>query len=143
MNKYKRCIKSGVRTPTNSSWRQMHSRCYKEYDKDYFNYGARGIAVCERWKEYNNFVDDMGIRPDGLTLDRIDTNKNYEPENCRWTTNKEQQNNKNSNVLITINNVTKTAQQWIELSPTKKNTFWRRARVGWPMHHALGFCLGD
>lgn len=86
-------------TPTYLSWVAMKSRCYKEKDINYKNYGGRGIKVCDRWLErkglgFVNFLEDMGERPEGLTLDRIDVNGNYEPENCKWSTRTEQSRNK-------------------------------------------------
>jgi hypothetical protein len=71
-------------TRTHNSWRAMLERCRLPSHPQYHNYGGRGITVCERWREFANFLADMGERPDDLTLDRINVNGNYEPGNCRW-----------------------------------------------------------
>ena len=79
---------------TYSSWAHMIQRCKNPKNKNYKWYGGRGIKVCERWRNsFKNFLKDMGTRPKGLTLDRINNNDNYKPENCRWTTIKQQNNN--------------------------------------------------
>lgn len=82
-------------SPTFHSYMNMIKRCYYDTDSGYPIYGGRGITVCERWlHSYDNFLEDMGERPEGLTLDRIDSNGNYGKNNCKWSTAKEQANNR-------------------------------------------------
>ena len=87
-------IKHGFnRTPTYVSWCAMRARCTNSTLKSYRNYGGRGISVCERWEAFEAFLADMGERPAGKSIDRIDVNGNYEPANCRWATASEQRRN--------------------------------------------------
>lgn len=81
-------------TPTYISWASMMTRCYNENRKQYLDYGGRGIKVHNKWHEFINFLKDMGERPNGTTIDRINVNGNYEPNNCRWSDRKIQNNNK-------------------------------------------------
>lgn len=78
-------------TPTYRTWYSMIERCGNPASASWPHYGGKGITVCERWLELQNFVADMGLRPEGRTLDRIDREKNYGPDNCRWATELEQQ----------------------------------------------------
>lgn len=81
------------KTPTYNSWDCMKQRCKNPNNKAYKNYGGRGITYDKRWEDFENFIKDMGVRPKGKTLERIDVNKNYCKENCKWATRLEQQHN--------------------------------------------------
>ena len=81
------------KTSTYRVWSGARNRCFNPKNKDYKNYGARGISMCERWNKFENFLEDMGEKPINLTLDRINNEGNYEPGNCRWATLSQQRRN--------------------------------------------------
>jgi len=120
MKKYSALIgnKNGVThglsgTKTYYSWVAMINRCYNPKNDRYHNYGGRGIKVCDRWREsFENFLNDMGIRPEDRTLDRIDVNGNYEPSNCRWSDSITQYRNMTKSHYITFRGQTKILSDW-------------------------------
>ena len=108
----------------------MKNRCLNKKNHAYFNYGGRGIIICDRWiNDYDAFYEDMGERKKGQSLDRIDTNGNYELNNCRWATMKEQQNNRNDNIFVTYKNETLSISCWAEKLGIKKSTLFRRLNI--------------
>lgn len=95
------------------SWSGMLSRCRSETNPDWDNYGGRGITVCDRWLEFENFLEDMRPKPSPKhSIDRINNNGNYEPINCRWATRVEQDNNKRTNRMLTYNGETMCLTAW-------------------------------
>lgn len=88
------------KNPSYSSWKNMRLRCSDPNHASFQRYGAKGITVCERWSSFKNFLEDMGSRPEGMSLDRIRNDEGYSPENCRWATRSEQQLNKNNTIRI-------------------------------------------
>jgi hypothetical protein len=86
--------RGAVRTPEFTSWSSMLMRCSNPHFAGWKDYGGRGIQVCDRWMQFENFLADMGQRPPGKSLDRINNDGNYEPSNCKWSTPKEQANNR-------------------------------------------------
>lgn len=113
-------------------WGNIKRRCNNKNDKSYHNYGGRGINLCNEWKNFivfKTWAFNSGYS-EKLTIDRIDNNKGYYSENCRWTTMKEQQNNKRNNHLITINGETKTLTQWSDLSGIKKSRIFYKLYSG-------------
>jgi hypothetical protein len=101
------------KTPVYYIWLAMRRRCHSVTDRQYEDYGGRGIGVCDRWKNsFEAFHEDMGNPPDGYTIERLDNNSGYSPGNCIWATMKEQCLNRRSNHLVTIDGETKTITEW-------------------------------
>jgi len=119
-------------------WRKILQRCNYTKDSSFHRYGGRGISVCERWKEFKNFISDMlpEWKP-GLTIERKDNDGPYSPENCRWATQMEQCNNRRSNVFATINGERLTLAQWSRKSGIRRATIGARVKMGWPEHLLL------
>lgn len=126
-------------TPTWISWDAMIQRCTNSNHKSFKDYGGRGIEVCQAWLSFDAFFADMGERPAETTLDRSDTNGNYEPSNCRWATSQVQGNNKRSSVVIEHNGRAQTLIQWAREAGIGPKTFMYRIKKGWPMKDALTF----
>lgn len=139
----KRCASSTAakKPPAYRSWAAMIQRCHNEKCKDYPNYGGRGIKVCQLWRDsFDAFFLMVGPRPNITdTLDRIDSNGNYEPGNVRWASREEQTRNQRSNINVEIDGVTKTVSEWTEEDwcTVSKFTVYKRLKRGWEPLRAL------
>jgi hypothetical protein len=129
--------KNGGPSPTMISWLSMMDRCYEPKTNRYENYGGAGVTVCKRWNKFENFIEDMGIRPEGKTLNRIDGSKNYCKDNCKWSTKTEQNRNKKTNVKITARGETLCISEWMERGSVGRESIMGRLRKGWPAEKAL------
>ena len=130
---------SGSHTPEWAAWQHLKARCSNTARPDYCNYGGRGITVCERWLEcFDNFIADMGKKlSPAHTLDRIDNDGPYSPENCRWATRSVQNTNKRLTRRITFDGVTKTVHEWCEQYHMPLRVVLQRLRNGWEPLRAL------
>lgn len=118
--------------------RSMMDRCYLKTSHAYFRYGGRGITVCDRWHDFENFYKDMGDKPDGMSLERTDNNKGYSPDNVRWASAKDQANNTRGNVRLELNGRVQTMQQWCDELGLKIGTVWARLnKYGYSVEKAL------
>ena len=120
-------------------WNGLSGRCLNPNNKDYDNYGGRGITVCDEWRKPENFFGWAflnGYNVD-LTLDRIDCNKGYSPDNCRWITSEGQQRNKRNNVYLEYNGERHCISEWAEITGINKNTIFSRIRRGWSIKNTL------
>jgi hypothetical protein len=136
----KQCSLDGIRKfktkhPLYDVWKTMHRRCIDPTFKDWSLYGGKNppIEVCARWAFLDNFVEDMHPRPRGYTLERIDSDGPYSPDNCKWASPKEQANNTSRNNHITIYDTTRTIAEWAELAGIKYNTLFMRIKRGEPL----------
>jgi len=120
---------------------RMLERCNNPSHSSYFNYGGRGIFVCDRWQGkdgFINFFSDMGPRPGkGYSIDRIDNNGPYSPENCRWVTQKEQNNNYRQNRCVEIDGITKNITEWAEVYGVSRDVIYCRIQKGWDLRRAV------
>ena len=124
-------------SPTYKAWAAAKSRCRCETSSVYKDYGERGITFAPEWDDFNQFLADMGVRPDGLSLDRIDNSKGYRPDNCRWATPKEQAYNRRDNRLHEHDGKTLTLEEWATETGIKRATLFTRLHRGWSLERAL------
>jgi hypothetical protein len=129
---------NGKRRPEYNVWHNMKKRCLNPEYQSFSNYGGRGIKVCDRWIEsFENFFNDMGEKPSqGHSIDRVDNDGNYEPENCRWATRKEQARNRRSNVFVVQNGKAKVLSEICEANGIKSDTASKRISCGWSLDAA-------
>lgn len=136
------CYRHGHATKDTQSktyrvWSAMVTRCTNPNSPKWPRYGGRGISVCHRWRTFANFLADMGEKPDGTSIDRIDNDSGYFKENCRWTTRKVQQNNMHSNRRVALNGKTQTLSQWADEIGISKTALYKRLAQRWPLEVAL------
>ena len=123
---------------TYSVWAAMKQRCLNPNHPHYKDWGGRGITVCERWLSFDNFLADMGEKPPKMQIDRIDNDGNYEPENCRWASPKQQLLNTRRTRLVTFNGQTKALSEWADELGINRSTLYKRInRSGWTPEDAL------
>jgi len=125
--------------PEYKSWDGMKSRCTNPKSTGYQNYGGRGIKVCDRWSiSFENFLEDMGLMPGpAFTLDRIDVNDDYKPENCRWLSKKDQSRNTRRTLFIEHEGERMSAVEWSERLGINYYTIKARIRYGWSIERVL------
>ena len=119
-----------TRTRTHKSWSEMRQRCMNANKQSYHRYGGRGIKICPEWNKFEQFYADMGERPVVRTLDRIDNDGDYTPENCRWATQSQQVRNTSFNRVIEFNGEKRCMSEWAEIYGLKPATLWRRLNDG-------------
>lgn len=124
-------------TSTYNSWASMKSRCNSFKSTSYPHYGKKGIKICDRWNKFENFIEDMGVRPENTSLERIDVNGDYTLENCRWATREEQSINKTNTKYLTYRGETKSQAEWSKLTGIKQGTIYKRLKLGWSVDRAL------
>lgn len=134
-----RFFKHGMsRSNLYSVWRAMHDRCSNPNNRNFKNYGGRGIRVCQQWFDFNRFRtwSQTGYAA-GLTIERKRVNGNYEPRNCKWIPRRDQLRNKRSTVYAVWNGVRKPIAQWAEELGFKKSVLYYRLKAGWPIRRVF------
>ena len=130
--------------PAYTSWDSMIQRCRNKKSRPYVYYGARGITVCDRWLEFSNFLEDMGNRPEKTELERIDNNKGYYKENCRWATRKEQMRNTRQNAFVEYKGEKIPFYEIESRFGIKRTVVWERLhKMKWSVEDALTIPTGD
>lgn len=125
------------KAPVYNIWLKMKKRCYDENDPQYKDYGGRGIKICDRWlKSFSNFLEDMGEKPGGLTIERIDNNTGYSPDNCRWASRREQNQNKRNNKYYEYKGMRLTMTEWSRRLGINPSSMFERFEK-WTIEEAL------
>ena len=119
------------------TWKKMHARCYNPEDPNFYRYGARGIQVCRRWNSVFNFLEDMGHPPQGMSIDRIDNDGDYTPENCHWATQEQQNENTSRNRYVTFDGREQTIKAWAKEFDLNPRCLSERLRRGWDVERAM------
>lgn len=120
-----------------ATWMKMRARCERQNDRQFSNYGGRGIKICQRWSDFDTFVRDMGPRPVGMEVDRRDNDGDYTPENFRWATRTTQQRNTRKNRLLTVRGETRCLAAWSDIADINSGTIGERLRLGWSAEDAV------
>lgn len=128
---------NGAESPTYKSWMSMRNRCLNSKTPDFKYYGERGIGVCERWNSYPHFLEDMGPRPPGMTLDRIDNDGDYCPENCRWASRKTQAENSSLTIFLEFKGKRLSIHGWADKIGVGVRTLKARRIRGWSVERIL------
>lgn len=119
-------------------WSRMKARCLNPKTTHYADYGGRGITLCERWLSFENFLEDMGEPARRQSIDRIDNNGSYEPDNCRWADRRTQSNNRRDNLIVEALGQRKTVNEWAAQTGLKASTIRRRIKgLGWSEERAV------
>lgn len=119
-------------SPTYRSWHSMKQRATNKNGPQAHHYIGRGIGMCPEWADFSVFLRDMGERPPGKSLERIDNSKGYSPCNCRWATQAEQMRNRRTNVFLTVGSTRLTVKEWSEKTGVPFTTLRTRMKAGWP-----------
>lgn len=120
-----------------NTWAAMLQRCNNPKSRNYKNYGARGIKVCDKWLKFENFYEDMGEQTDGLSIERKDNNGNYCKDNCIWADKLAQARNRRTNVMLEYCGEKRCISEWAEIVSIKRKIIENRIRVGWDIKKAL------
>lgn len=130
--------------PLYGLWKTMRGRCNTPTNKKYPRYGGRGISICARWDDFFAFAADMGPRPAGFTLDRINNDGDYEPANCRWASSKEQSRNKSDNRIVMVGGAPVVLADVEGKTGIKSATVRKRiAELGWTPEEAVSVAVGS
>lgn len=129
--------RAGRVSKTYLAWTGMRKRCLSQNNKDFNDWGGRGITICPEWGSFEQFLKDMGEAPAGMSIDREDNGKGYSKDNCRWATRRQQQQNRRSVQNFTIGKETHCVSEWARRAGLKITTVFMRLERGWDINRAL------